>query len=177
MDLRTADLARALRVLERLDGRESASLRDSEVIELVQAGSLVNCLGEMQRAVGARCADGRRGARGVAVLRESVPGAKREQTLRDAPLARGITSYTRGVKTAISIPDDDLARLDRVAAQHGMNRSEFFRRAGRRLADELEGGSQLTGLADAAIAAAGQPTEGGPFLAESQRIHAPGDEW
>ncbi|WP_084075200.1 HNH endonuclease signature motif containing protein [Demequina sp. NBRC 110052] len=57
MDLRTADLARALRVLERLDGRESASLRDSEVIELVQAGSLVNCLGEMQLAVGAHEAD------------------------------------------------------------------------------------------------------------------------
>ncbi|MFT4220732.1 MAG: type II toxin-antitoxin system PemK/MazF family toxin [Microbacterium sp.] len=33
------------------------------------------------------------------------------------------------MKTAISMPDDDFHRFERVAARHGMNRSEFFRAA------------------------------------------------
>jgi metal-responsive CopG/Arc/MetJ family transcriptional regulator len=45
------------------------------------------------------------------------------------------------MKTAISVPDNDFERFERVAARNGMNRSEFFRLAGQRLADELEGSS------------------------------------
>ncbi|WP_083980010.1 ribbon-helix-helix domain-containing protein [Demequina salsinemoris] len=80
------------------------------------------------------------------------------------------------MKTAISLPDADLERLDRVAARHGMNRSEFFREAGRRYADELEGASDLTALADAALARAGQPSGDGLFVAESERLLAGGLE-
>ena len=74
------------------------------------------------------------------------------------------------MKTAISIPDADFARFERLAARHGMNRSEFFRLAAGRLADELEGPAELTALANAVIERAGQPSADGAFLAESERV-------
>lgn len=81
------------------------------------------------------------------------------------------------MKTAISIPDGDFERFERLAARHGMNRSEFYRRAGRRLAEELEGEAELTALADSVIARLGQPTAGGPFLREAERTVFEGTEW
>lgn len=74
------------------------------------------------------------------------------------------------MKTAISVPDHDFERFERVAARHGMNRSQFFRLAAAKLADELEGEAELTTAAAAALARAGQPSDDGLFLAESQRI-------
>ena len=88
----------------------------------------------------------------------------------------GMTSYTGDMKTAISIPDGDFERFERVAARHGMNRSEFFRRAGRRLADELEGEAELTALANSVIERVGEPSSDSPFLPESQRIILEGTE-
>lgn len=82
-----------------------------------------------------------------------------------------ITGYTRSMKTAISMPDGDFERFDRVARRHGMNRSEFFRRAGEKLADELEGEAELTALANAVIARAGQPVDE-LFLREAARQRA-----
>lgn len=81
------------------------------------------------------------------------------------------------MKTAISIPNDDFERFERIAARHGMNRSEFFRRAGRKLADELEGEAELTALADAVIARVGQPSADSPMLRESERIISEGTDW
>lgn len=81
------------------------------------------------------------------------------------------------MKTAISIPDGDFERFERIAARHGMNRSEFYRTAGRRLADELEGEAELTAMANAAISRGGQPSADGPFLAESERIALEGSQW
>lgn len=81
------------------------------------------------------------------------------------------------MKTAISIPDGDFARFERIAARHGMNRSEFYRLAGRRLAEELEGESELTAMANAVIARVGQPFADSPFLAESERAVREGSEW
>ncbi len=80
------------------------------------------------------------------------------------------------MKTAISLPDDDFARFDRVAARNGMTRSEFYHRAGRKLADELEGSSRLTAIADAAIARAGQPTDE-LVVSETRRLLEQGDRW
>lgn len=88
-----------------------------------------------------------------------------------------MTSYTRGMKTAISIPDGDFERFERVAARHGMNRSEFYRLAGRRLAEELEGEAELTAMANAVIARVGQPGVDESFLGESERIVLEGSEW
>jgi len=83
------------------------------------------------------------------------------------------------MKTAISVPDADFERFDRLAKRHGMTRSEFYRVAGQKLADELEGAgkAELTRLADAAIAEVGQPTAGDDFLRESERIARTGSEW
>ena len=51
-----------------------------------------------------------------------------------------IPSYTRRMKTAISVPDETFARVDVAARGMGMSRSEFFSRAAERwleaLADE-----------------------------------------
>jgi hypothetical protein len=81
------------------------------------------------------------------------------------------------VKTAISVPDADFQRFEHVAARHGMNRSEFYRRAAELLADELEGGSELTALADAVIARAGQPSGDGSFRQASEDAMLAGNEW
>lgn len=87
-----------------------------------------------------------------------------------------MTSYTRGVKTAISIPDGDFERFERLAARHGMNRSEFYRVAGRKLAAELEGEAELTAMANAIIARAGQPVYG-LLLEESERVVRESSTW
>lgn len=73
------------------------------------------------------------------------------------------------MKTAISVPDGDFERFERVAARHGMNRSEFYRRAAQRFADELEGESELTSVANEVLARAGQPAGDESFLRESER--------
>lgn len=88
-----------------------------------------------------------------------------------------MTSYTSVMKTAISVPDGDFDRFERVAARHGMNRSEFYRRAGQKLADELEGAAELTAVANAVIARLGQPSGDGLFLRESERTSLQGTEW
>ena len=81
------------------------------------------------------------------------------------------------MKTAISVPDGDFERFERVAARHGMNRSEFYRLAGERLTEELEGTSELTAIADAVIAKSQQPSDDGLFLRESERLTQEGIEW
>lgn len=81
------------------------------------------------------------------------------------------------MKTAISLPDGDFERFEKVAAQHGLNRSAFYRLAGQRLADELEGAGDLTRLADSAIAEAGQPSGDGLFTREASRVAAKGADW
>lgn len=84
------------------------------------------------------------------------------------------------MKTAISVPDPDFERFERVAARHGMNRSEFYRIAGQRLADELEGSSDLTALANEAMARAGQlgqHTVDSLFLNESERVISEDSVW
>lgn len=81
------------------------------------------------------------------------------------------------MKTAISLPDGDFERFERVASRHGMNRSEFYRRAGRKLADELENEAELTALANAALARTGQPSGDGSFLDEAQRLLVEGADW
>ncbi|VTR78440.1 ribbon-helix-helix protein, CopG family [Cellulomonas hominis] len=81
------------------------------------------------------------------------------------------------MKTAISVPDKDFERFERVARRHGMNRSEFYRLAAAGLADRLEGRSELTDLANAVIARAGQPSADGVFVGESTRIMAESTDW
>jgi len=79
------------------------------------------------------------------------------------------------MKTAISVPDGDFERFERTARKHGMNRSEFYRLAAQKLADELEGESELTAIANDVIERVGQPAEA-EFLRESHRAIR-GTEW
>lgn len=73
------------------------------------------------------------------------------------------------MKTAISVPDGEFERFERVAQRHGMNRSEFYRQAAARFADELEGEAELTAIADAAIKRAGQPIADQEFRDQAVR--------
>ncbi|GAA4179948.1 CopG family transcriptional regulator [Gryllotalpicola koreensis] len=81
------------------------------------------------------------------------------------------------MKTAISLLDDDFERFERVAARNGMSRSEFYRRAGAKFAEELEGTSALTAIAEDVLSLAGQPSGDGLLHAESQRVIQTGSEW
>ena len=79
-----------------------------------------------------------------------------------APSARkcptGITRlYSGAMKTAISVPEATAHRIDASARRHGMTRSEFYRRAAERFADELDA-EDTTARVNSAIAAAGQPS-------------------
>ena len=81
------------------------------------------------------------------------------------------------MKTAISIPTADFERFERLAARHGMNRSEFYRLAGSRLAEELEGEAELTAIANSVIARVGQPSADSTFLRESERTVSDDTDW
>jgi metal-responsive CopG/Arc/MetJ family transcriptional regulator len=52
-----------------------------------------------------------------------------------------IPGYTKGVKTAISLPDDTYEQATKQAAKLGISRSEFFARAARSYLDELAANS------------------------------------
>jgi len=52
-----------------------------------------------------------------------------------------ILSYTRGMKTAISMPDETYERVSKRANDLGMSRSEFFSRAADRYLEELDAAS------------------------------------
>jgi len=83
------------------------------------------------------------------------------------------------MKTAISIPERDFERFERVASRHGMNRSQFYREAARRLADELENEGELTKLANSVLERAGArgTTDTEEFLRESERTIETGSDW
>ena len=68
---------------------------------------------------------------------------------------RVIPSYTEGVKTAISVPDDTYERVSKRAQELGMSRSELFSRAATRYLDELDSES-VTRQIDFAVASLGQ---------------------
>lgn len=58
------------------------------------------------------------------------------------------------MKTAISVPDETFARVERLAKRLGVSRSEFFARAAAHWADVLES-SDLTAAINSAIDAGG----------------------
>ena len=78
------------------------------------------------------------------------------------------------MKPAIFVPDELGERFDRVAKQNGMNRSEFFQRAGERYADFLER-QNTTSRINAAIAEVGQ--EPALFTASAARNLIDSGNW
>jgi hypothetical protein len=86
-----------------------------------------------------------------------------------------IPGYTRGVKTAISLPDDTYEQASRRAAELGISRSEFFARAARRYLDELASRS-LTQQIDEALQAADDDS-GAAAAAAGLSYLAARDDW
>lgn len=82
------------------------------------------------------------------------------------------------MKTAISLPDQAAERFDRIAQQHGMTRSEFYRRAAEQYADELTE-ADLTTQIDEALDAVGQPGEESTELRRTAnvRLNEISGEW
>lgn len=60
------------------------------------------------------------------------------------------------MKTAISVPDELAARVDRTAGERGMSRSELYATAARRYLDELDGEGLLARMNAAIDADPGQ---------------------
>lgn len=78
------------------------------------------------------------------------------------------------MKTAISVPDEIHARVERVAKKHGMNRSQFYTEAAARLADELES-ADLTAVIDAVVEAV-RGDESSEFAVEAGRVRLSADD-
>jgi metal-responsive CopG/Arc/MetJ family transcriptional regulator len=83
-----------------------------------------------------------------------------------------------GVKTAISIPDETFAEVERRAKELGLNRSQFFTRAVQRYLADLESES-ITAQINAAIDAQTGPDEAtADFIAYGRRrLAAMDDDW
>lgn len=81
------------------------------------------------------------------------------------------------MKTSIWLPDADFERFEHVAARHGMSRSEFYRVAARRLADELEREAEFAARASAVIESLAVDAWEAPLLQEQQRVFLEGSTW
>jgi hypothetical protein len=102
------------------------------------------------------------------------------QRRTEPPAACGhsvIPSYTQGMKTAISVPDEIFNQVGSQAAALGISRSEFFTRAARQYLSQLQNAS-LTRQIDAAIDAAGDDDSGHAAAAAGRAfLAAADDEW
>ena len=88
-----------------------------------------------------------------------------------------IPGYTKGMKTAISVPDEIFEQAAGQAAELGISRSEFFARAARRYLDELASQS-LTSQIDQALQAAGDDDSGAAAAAAGRHLLAARDnDW
>jgi hypothetical protein len=87
-----------------------------------------------------------------------------------------IPSYTRCMKTAISVPDEIFNQVGSRASELGISRSEFFSRAAKRYLDELAEAS-VTREINAALLAAGSDDSGEVATAAGRAFLAATDEW
>jgi hypothetical protein len=87
-----------------------------------------------------------------------------------------IPSYTEGMKTAISVPDEIFDQAGSRAAELGISRSEFFTRAARQYLDQLAVAS-LTQQIDAAIDASGADDSSQAAATAGRALLVSGDEW
>ncbi len=81
------------------------------------------------------------------------------------------------MKTAISIPNDTFARVERCAADLGISRSEFFSRAARCFIEQLDA-QALVGRIDAAVDLVDtDESNQAAVVAGRRRLAAEDDEW
>lgn len=107
-----------------------------------------------------------------------MAGFLQRQTRLSAPCDDAvIPSYTQGMKTAISVPDEIFSQVGSRAAELGISRSEFFTRAARQYLDQLADASLMQQI-DAAIGAAGADDSGRAAAAAGRAfLAATDDEW
>jgi predicted DNA-binding protein len=84
------------------------------------------------------------------------------------PRAAVIPGYTPSVKTAISVPDETFAEVDRTAKCLGVTRSEFYARAARYYLEHLERES-LTNEINAALELIGDDDDSAASAVEAGR--------
>ena len=89
---------------------------------------------------------------------------------------RFLPGCTSRVKTAISVPDDTFKRVDRRAAELGVNRSQFYATAATRYLEELDR-SSLTSRINDALALVGDDEDSAVAVAHSRRRLAVDDNW
>jgi predicted transcriptional regulator len=94
---------------------------------------------------------------------------------RLTPHRRCRAGYTRGMKTAVSVPDDLFVQVDRLARRSHRSRSELYRAALREYLARHAPDEVTTGL-DRVIAEVGQP-DGERFAAAAARGTLGSTEW
>ena len=87
-----------------------------------------------------------------------------------------LPGYTLGMKTAISVPDETFARVDRRAAELGVSRSQFYATAAARYLDDLER-SSLTAKINEALELAGHDADQSLVTSYSRERLAADDDW
>jgi Arc/MetJ family transcription regulator len=106
-----------------------------------------------------------------------VPSLRQRQAEPPAACDQAvIPSYTRCMKTAISVPDEIFNQVGSRAAELGISRSEFFTRAARQYLGQLANAS-LAQQIDAAIDAAGDDDSGHAAAAAGRAFLSAADEW
>jgi len=80
------------------------------------------------------------------------------------------------MKTAISVPDETFARVDRRAAELGVSRSQFYATAAARYLDDLER-SSLTAKINQALELAGHDAVQSLVTSYSRERLAADDDW
>ena len=89
--------------------------------------------------------------------------------MRSSLQGQVIPGYTVPVKTAISVPDDTFARVERRARMLGMTRSQFYTHAAQRYLEQLDA-ETLAGQIDAALDMIGAAEPGRRDLDEATEL-------
>src|SRR5699024_5235624 len=111
--------------------------------------------------------------------RNSYPAGRATVPLSIGSLSKlVILSYTRGMKTAISMPDETYERVSKRANDLGMSRSEFFSRAADRYLEELDAASlsdQINEALDILVEAENSTTDA--VTAGHRLLESADDDW
>jgi hypothetical protein len=114
--------------------------------------------------------------RALAVSRQAAPEVRKQRYWLMSEPTRVIPSYTRAMKTAISVPDAIFEESTKRARQLGISRSEFFSTAARRYLDELTRES-LTRQIDQALDLPSYDDDASAVAASAGRARLSDDDW
>lgn len=95
----------------------------------------------------------------------------------DRAATRGSPVILALMKTAISVPDETLARVEAAAASLGLSRSEFFSRAAERWILELADAGTTAAIDAALDESADDPDPDAAFVTGAARRTLADDRW